>query len=54
NRRYLRDFRDALRSGRRADVETTLLTKYPDYAMPGFLTGFTLDAFFPAPNKENQ
>ncbi|MBC8136319.1 MAG: MBL fold metallo-hydrolase [Fibrella sp.] len=49
NRQYLRDFRQALTSGSRADVQKTMLARYPDYAMSGFLTGFTLDAYFPAP-----
>lgn len=51
NQAYLRDFRQALPSGRRAEVQKIMLDKYPDYAMPGFLTGFTLDAYFPAPTN---
>lgn len=51
NRQYLRDFRQALTSGSRADVQKIMLAKYPDYAMPGFLTRFTLDAYFPTPIK---
>ena len=46
-RAYLRDFKEALRSGQASKVEQQIMASYPGYRIPEFLTGFSIPAYFP-------